>query len=224
MPPRADVLRRRESRTEARTRRPGWAVAPLLLALVVAGQGSASAASTPIGVGGATWTPKVVSMTVTPSGWRERYDSVYVFLRLAWSRKTARALRGYEARGLRYTQELNDLRSRMSATGFWMSDLPGAVFDSDDDDGDGRAEELEITVTEPGAIEPGRVYVIGFQLSRWSQPCAGCDWAWNRRATDLWALSQLSSFFLGEWQAERWTSPYASVAIPRMRPPARLAG
>lgn len=208
----------------ARRRAARWAVLPLLLVLVVAGQGTAAAATTRIGVGGASWTPKLVSMTVTPSGWRERYDSVYVFLRLAWSRKTARALRAYEADGLRYTQELNDLRSRMSGTGFWISDLPGASFDADDDDGDGRAEELEITVTQPGAIEPGRVYLIGFQLSRWSQPCGLCDWTWNRRATELWALSQLSSDFLREWQAERWTAPYASVAVPRMRPPERSAG
>lgn len=201
-------------------RRVRRAILPLLLALLVPGQGTVSGATTPIGVGGATWTPMVVSLTVTPSGWRERYDSVYVFLRLAWSRKTARALRGYEARGLRYTQELNDLRSRMSATGFWMSDLPGAAFDADDDDEDGIWEELEVTVTDPDAIEPGRVYTIGFQLSRWSRACDSCEWTWNRRGTDLWALSQLSRYFFGEWQAERWTPPYASVTIPRMRPPA----
>jgi hypothetical protein len=224
MPPPGDAVTHPAPHPVVTVRRRRWAILPMLVALVVAGQGTASAANTRIGVGGATWTPKIVSMTVTPSGWRERYDSVYVFLRLTWSRKTARALQGYEARGLRYTQELNDLRSRMSGTGFWMSDLPGAAFDSDDDDGDGRAEELEITVTEPGAIEPGRVYTIGFQLSRWSRACDTCDWTWNRRATDLWALSQLSSFFFGEWQAERWTSPYASVEIPRMRPPKRPAG
>lgn len=214
------MVMRRSRRTPAAR----WAILPLLLVLLLAGQGTAGAAETRIGVGGATWTPKLVTMVVAPSGWRQMRDSVYVYLRLTWSRKGARALRAYEAQGLRYTQELNDLRSRMHGTGNWISDLPGASFDADDDDGDGRWEELEITVTDAGAIEPGREYYIGFQLSRWSRACDGCAWRWNRRATDLWALSQLSSHFLGEWQAQRWTSPYASVPIPRAPRPSRAAG
>ncbi len=209
-----------DRRASRRRGRAGGTLLPVLLAVLLLAR-DASAATHPVGVGGATWTPRVVVVTLTLAGYRQPRDSVYVFLRLTWSRKTARALRRYEAQGLRYTQELNDLASRMSGTGSAISDLPGASFDLDDDDGDGRWEELEVTATEPGAIEPGRTYVVGFQLTRWSRACDRCRWRWNRQGTRLVALSQLSRHFLGEWQAIRWTHPYASVEVPRMARPGR---
>lgn len=204
-----------------RVRGARWAVLPALLAVLLVGR-DVSAAT---GVGGATWTPRTVEMVVTLAGHRQPRDAVYVFLRLTWDKAGVRALRQYERDGLRYTQELNDLDGRMSGTGSFVSDLPGASFDLDDDDGDGRWEEMEVTATEAGAIKAGRTYVVGFHVSRWSRPCdGGCPWRWTHRGTDLWALSQLSSYFLGEWQAERWTRPYASVAVPRMARPAKHAG
>jgi hypothetical protein len=175
-------------------------------------------------VGGATWTPTQVELVVAPAGFRVQRDSVYVYLRLTWDKRGVRALREYERQGLRYTQELNDLASRVSGTGSWISDLPGASFDLDDDDGDGRWEELEVTASEAGAIKAGRTYVVGFHVSRWWRTCDGCAWHWSHRATRLVALSQLSSSFLGEWQAQRWTRPYASVTLPRMPRPGRTRG
>lgn len=171
------------------------------------------------GVGRATWTPKVVTAVLTMAGYRTMRDSVYVFLTLRWDRAGVRALREYEAQGLRYTQELNDLSGRLSGTGSFVSTLPGASYDRDDDDGDGRWEEVEVTATEAGAIKAGRTYLVGFHLTRWSRTCDDCPWTWTRRGGRAWALSQLSSWFLGEWQAERWTNPYTSVRYTRMPKP-----
>lgn len=195
-----------------------WAVLPALMAIALVGR-DASAAT--LGVGGATWTPRVAVTTMALAGFRTQRDSVYVFIRLTWDKAGVRALRRYEQDGLRYTQELHDDSGHLSGTGFWISDLPGASYDRDDDDGDGRWEELEITATEPGAIEPDRTYVVGFQLSRWSRTCDddGCPWRWTYRGGQVWALSQLSEFFLGEWQASRWTRGYAYERYPRMARP-----
>jgi hypothetical protein len=205
--------------TDRRGRRPvRWAVMPALLAVLLVGR-DAAAASTH--VGGATWTPRTVEMTVALAGFRVPRDSVYVFLRLTWDKKGVRALREYERQGLRYTQELNDLASRVSGSGLWMSDLPGASFDLDDDDGDGRWEEMEVTASEAGAIKAGRTYVVGFQVTRWWRTGDGGRWHWSHRATTVVALSQLSSEFLGEWQAQRWTRPYASAELPRTPRPGR---
>jgi hypothetical protein len=193
---------------------------PVLLAtLLIARDVSA------LGVGGATWTPVDAGAVVTLAGYRVSRDSVYVFVRLRWDREGVRALRAYENDGLRYTQEVNDFSGRLSATGFFVTDLPGAAYDRDDDDGDGRWEEVEVTVTDARAIRAGRTYVVGFHFTRWTQRCDDREnpdcWEWNRRGGDLAVLSQLSRFFFGEWQAERWTRPYQMLRYPRMTDPLR---
>jgi hypothetical protein len=158
-------------------------------------------------------------MVLAPAGFRTYRDSVYVFLELRWDKAGVRSLRRYEAKGWRYTQEVNDLSGRLSGTGSFISDLPGASYDRDDDDGDGRWEEVEVTATQAGAIKAGRTYHVGFHLTRWSRTCDDCRWTWTRQGGRAWALSQLSSHFLFEWQAMRWTDPYASVRYRRMARP-----
>lgn len=150
-------------------------------------------------------------MTVV-SGYRLARDSTYLYVRLRWDAAGLAALRGY---GLAYTQELNDLTGRLSASGFWMSDLPGAAFDRDDDDRDGRWEEAEVTAPDPGALRAERTYTVGIQLTRWWRPCAtGCRWRWEFRPARVAAISQLSAPLLGEWQAIRYTRPWAIVRVP----------
>jgi hypothetical protein len=197
------------------------ALLPALLLLALTGGPVAAA-----GVGGASWTPATARAVLTVSGFRTFRDSVYVFVWLSWDRRTLRALRSYGADGLRYTQEVNDLSGWLSATGAWTSDLPGASYDRDDDDGDGRWEEVEITATDVDAIEAGRTYLVGFQLSRWWRACEddSCPWRWSHRGGTIGVLSQLSRDFLGEWQAIRWTNPWALLRYPRMRRPGAEAG
>jgi len=206
--------------TRARRHRPHLraALLPALLGVALSASGAAAT-----GAGGATWTPTVATTTVTLAGFRVMRDSVYVFVHLTWDRAGVRALRRYEEEGLRYTQEIHDDSGRLSASGSWISDLPGASFDRDDDDGDGRWEEMEVTVTEPDAIEPGRTYIVGFQLTRWSRACESddCRWRWTYRGGQLAALSQLSRDFFGEWQAERWTNRWAVEPYRRMGRPGR---
>ncbi|MFN8620580.1 MAG: hypothetical protein U0869_07555 [Chloroflexota bacterium] len=194
-------------------------IGPLLAALLAVATTGLPAAAT--GVGGATWSPKHVRMVITQAGYRTYLDSVYVFLELRWDKAGVRALRDYEAQGWRYTQEVNDLSGRLSGTGSFVSDLPGASYDRDDDDGDGRWEEVEVTATEAGAIKAGRTYHVGFHLTRWSRTCDDCRWTWTHKGGRAWGLSQLSSNFLGEWQAMRWTNPWASVRYSHMAKPRR---
>ena len=201
-------------------RRSGAARALVIALMTVAVLGRDVSAA---GVGGATWTPSVATTSLVVSGFRTFRDSVYVFVALTWDAAGIRGLRRYEDDGLRYTQEVNDLSGHLSATGYWTSDLPGASYDRDDDEGDGRWEEVEITVTEPRALRAGRVYHVGFQFSRWSRACESeaCGWRWDFHPGKVWALSQLSSYFFGEWQAIRWTDPYAFERYRRMGRPDR---
>lgn len=149
-----------------------------------------------------------------PSGYRVPRDSSYVFLRLRWD---AVGLTGLRAYGLAYTQEVNDLSGRLSASGFWMSDLPGATYDRDDDDADGRWEEAEVTAPDPRQLVAGRTYTVAIQLTRWWRPCAtGCRWRWEFRPARVAVLSQLSARLFGEWQAIRYTLPWATVRIAEM--------
>lgn len=192
------------------------ALLPVLLLVVLVGRDAAAA-----GVGGATWTPSLARSVLTLAGYRVVRDSVYLFVRLRWDREAIRGLRAYERQGLRYTQEVNDVSGRLSATGSFVTDLPSASFDRDDDDGDGRWEEVEVTVTDARAIKAGRTYFVGFQFSRWSRTCEAddCPWRWTARAGRLAVLSQLSSFFFGEWQAIRYTDPYRFEPYGRMARP-----
>ncbi len=182
------------------------------------------------GLGGASWTPAEASPRLVRSGVRVIGDAWYVFVTIRWDEAGLRALRRYAADGLRYTQEVNDLNGRLSATGFWMSDLPGARFDRDDDEGDGRWEEAEVTSADPARLRAGTDYTVGIQLSRWWEDCSSdpCRLRWSFRSGRVALLSQLSRFFLGEWQAIRYTLPWAVLRSPPQprppRAPARIGG
>lgn len=170
------------------------------------------------GVGGATWTPETGRVTAVTSGYRVPRDSTYLYLRLRWNAAGLTGLRGY---GLAYTQEVNDLSGRLSASGFWMSDLPGAAYDRDDDEADGRWEEAEVTAPDPRLLVAGRTYTVAIQLTRWWRPCAsGCRWRWEFRPARVAALSQLSARLFGEWQAIRYTLPWATARLPALPRPA----
>ncbi|MFO1538941.1 MAG: hypothetical protein ACKOTZ_00590 [Chloroflexota bacterium] len=157
-------------------------------------------------------------MTGVVSGFRVARDSTYIYVRIRWDGPALAALRAYR---LAYTQEINDLSGRLSASGFWVSDLPGATFDRDDDDGDGRWEEAEVTVPDPRLLVAGRTYTVAIQMTRWWRPCtSGCRWRWEFRPARVAAISQLSAALFGEWQAIRYTDPWRSLRVPGLMRPA----
>jgi hypothetical protein len=185
----------------------GWPVVPLAAAQ---------------GVGDASWTPVTSTTTVLPGRLIVADDALVFQTDAVWDREQVDGLARYMAQGLRYTHEVNDRSGRLSATGYWVTNLPDPAYDRDDDDGDGRWEEAEITA---GALPPssrppdaGQRYVTAIQFSRWhgKRERGACVWAWDRRMGEAEILSQLSREFLGEWQAERFTLTYAREAFPRV--------
>jgi len=169
------------------------------------------------GVGGATWTPSASSTSSSDSRFLLPGDAVTFRTDATWDSSQSRGLAGYIGGGLRYTHEVNDRAGRLSATGYWSTDLPDPAYDRDDDDGDRRWEEAEITAGRY-APQPGLEYTSRIQFSRWhgKRVKGECTWAWDRRKGNVEVLSQLSRHILGEWQAERYTLAYASLAYPRV--------
>jgi len=169
------------------------------------------------GVGRATWTPADSETEAIPSELLVPGDSITYSTAAVWSEGQTRGLRRYVDGGLRYTHEINDRSGRLSATGYWATNYPDPAFDRDDDDGDRRWEEAEITAgTEPP--KAGTTYSTLLQFSRWrgKRRQGACVWAWDRRQGAAEVLSQLSRDLLGEWQAERFTLTYDSLAYPRV--------
>jgi hypothetical protein len=169
------------------------------------------------GVGDATWTPSESTTSTTRSRFLTGGDSITVRTDAVWDREQSDGLAPYRDSGLRYTHELNDRSGRLSANGFWATNLPDPAFDRDDDDGDRRWEEAEV-ITGARRPEPGRRYTTLVQFSRWhgKRVKRMCEWAWDRRRGEVEVLSQLSRNALGEWQAERYTLTYDRVAYPRV--------
>jgi hypothetical protein len=172
-----------------------------------------------LGVGGASWTPSSAETAAFPSDHLVPGDSWTVRTVKTWSRTQVDGLARYVSDGVRYTHEVNDRSGRLSATGYWATNLPDPAYDRDDDDGDGRWEEAEVTA---GAELPraGTPYTAVIQFSRWRevQRRRGCDRAWDLRAGEMEILSQLSRELLGEWQAERYTLAYDRVRYGRSHP------
>jgi hypothetical protein len=169
------------------------------------------------GVGGATWTPSESSTRVRESRFLVPGDALTYRTDATWNRAQARGLAGYIDGGLRYTHEVNDRSGRLSATGFWSSNLPDPAYDRDDDDGDRRWEEAEVTAGRYPP-EPGIEYSSQIQFSRWhgKREQGACTWAWDRRKGFVEVLSQLSRHLLGEWQSERYTLAYETLAYGRV--------
>ncbi|MFV2064574.1 MAG: hypothetical protein ACC726_13850, partial [Chloroflexota bacterium] len=168
------------------------------------------------GVGQASWTPETSETEAIPSQLLTPGDSITYSTDAVWSRGQADGLRRYLDSGLRYTHEINDRSGRLSATGYWATNFPDPAFDRDDDDGDRRWEEAEITAGSE-AQKSGATYSALVQFSRWraKRNRGACVWAWDRRQGTAEVLSQLSRDLLGEWQAERYTLTYDTLAYPR---------
>jgi hypothetical protein len=182
--------------------------------VAVPGQGGPVAAT---GVGGATWTPHGSETTSSRSHFLLPGDAIVFRTDATWDRAQAQGLAGYLDNGLRYTHESNDTSGRLNATGYWATNHPDPSYDRDDDDGDRRWEEAEI-VAGSFVPEPGVTYTTLIQFSRWHPKRAkgACGWAWDRRRGSIVVLSQLSRDFLGEWQAEHYTSGYERLVFPRV--------
>jgi hypothetical protein len=169
------------------------------------------------GVGRATWTPAESTTSANASRFLIDDDSITYRTEAIWDRGQAAGLAAYLDSGLRYTHEVNDRGGRLSATGYWATNLPDPAFDRDDDDGDRRWEEAEIIAGAQAPV-PGQTYVTLVQFSRWHGKRSGgeCSWAWDRRLGTTEVLSQLSRDMFGEWQAERYTLAYESLPYPRV--------
>jgi hypothetical protein len=202
-------------------RRAGSGVGATLLVAFLASVGIiAAGASQPAlaqGVGRATWTPVTSSTTAAPSSFLVADDSILFQTDMVWDQSQVDGLTRYVRDGLRYTHEVNDRSGRLSATGYWATNLPDPAYDRDDDDGDGRWEEAEIT-SSSRLPQAGQAYTAVLQFSRWhGKPRKGsCEWAWDRRLGKVEVLSQLSRSLLGEWQAERYTLTYETLEYPRV--------
>jgi hypothetical protein len=172
--------------------------------------------ATATGVGGASWTPSESETTSATSRFLTPRDAYTFRTDAVWNRAQADGLASYIDSGLRYTHELNDRDGRLSATGFWATNHPDPAFDRDDDDGDRRWEEAEV-IAGPYPPLAGHTYTTQVQFSRWhgKRIKRSCQWAWDRRKGDIELLSQLSRDAFGEWQAERYTLTYETVAYPR---------
>jgi hypothetical protein len=172
-------------------------------------------AVTATGVGDATWTPSESTTSASNSRFLSPADSLTIRTDAVWDRGQAGGLKTYVDAGLRFTHEVNDVSGRLSATGYWATNLPDPAFDRDDDDGDRRWEEAEIIGDAPQA---GREYTTLVQYSRWhgKRVKGKCEWSWDRRKGELEVLAQLSRNAFGEWQSERFTRTYDSVAYPRV--------
>lgn len=184
-----------------------------LVLLAVAGLGGPTLA---LGVGDATWTPERSATSVTASRFLGADDALTFRTVVSWGSDQAEALGSYLDGGLRYTHEVNDQGRRLSATGFWGTNLPDPAFDRDDDDEDGRWEEAEVVAGRAPLV--GRDHTFLVQFSRWhaKRQHGACRWAWDRRRGDAVLYSQLSREYLGEWQAERYTRAYDSTSYPRV--------
>ena len=198
----------------------GMTVAALLLATALLALPALPGQVRPVaaqGAGGATWTPSETTTTAEASTFLLPDDSLVFRTEATWNRAQADGLAAYLDGGLRYTHEVNDRSSRLSATGFWATNHPDPAYDRDDDDGDRRWEESEIIVGGY-APEPGRSYTSLIQFSRWhpKRVKGACEWAWDRRRGTAVVLSQLSRNLLGEWQAERYTLAYESLPFERV--------
>ena len=195
-----------------------WLAVPamLLVAVLVVLPGSVPQVAAQ-GVGGATWTPSESETSVRDSRFLRAGDAIELRTDMAWSAEQARGLARYNDTGLRYTHETNDRSGRLSATGFWVTNLPDPAYDRDDDDGDRRWEEAEIIFGREAPVAGFR-YTTGIQYSRWhpKREKGTCAWAWDRRRGTAEVLSQLSRNLLGEWQAERYTLAYDSVDYDRV--------
>ncbi len=169
------------------------------------------------GVGGATWTPASSSTTAMPSRFLLSGDSITYRTEAVWDTAQARGLARYEDDGLRYTLEANDRSGRLSATGYWATNLPDPAYDRDDDDGDRRWEEAEIVAGKQGP-KADHTYTTSVQFSRWypKRVKGVCEWAWDRRRGSTEILSQLSRDLFGEWQAERYTLTYETLPYERV--------
>lgn len=169
------------------------------------------------GVGRATWTPATSSTTALPSSFLVSDDAFIFRTDATWDQVQADGLARYVGDGLRYTHEVNDRAGRLSATGYWATNLPDPAYDRDDDDGDGRWEEAEI-VAGSQVPKPGQDYTTLLQFSRWhgKRSRGTCEWAWDRRLGMVEILSQLSRDLLGEWQAQRYTLTYETLEYPRV--------
>lgn len=190
-----------------------WRASAIALAGVLLLPGSAGAT----GVGDATWTPSVSTVTPVESRFLVDGDAIDYRTDAVWDRAQADGLATYLDGGLRYTHEVNDRSGRLSATGYWATNLPAPSFDRDDDDTDGRWEEAEI-IAGADRPEPGITYRTIVQFSRWhGRRVRGvCGWVWDRRLGGTEVLSQLSRELLGEWQAERFTLSYHTLPYPRV--------
>lgn len=176
-----------------------------------------SSAALAQGVGGASWTPAQSNTTDQSSRLLRAGDSITYRTDAVWDRAQAKGLETYLRGGLRYTHEVNDRGGRLNATGYWATNHPDPTYDRDDDDADGRWEEAEVI---SGAKTPvaGEMYTSLVQFSRWhGRRVKGvCEWTWDRRKGETVVLSQLSRDLLGEWQATRYTLPYAALVYPRV--------
>jgi hypothetical protein len=199
------------------------AVTMLSLAVVLLALPGQTRPVTAEGAGGATWTPSQTETTASPGTFLVEGDAVVFRTEASWDRAQAKGLAGYVGGGLRYTHEVNDRTGRLSATGYWATNHPDPAYDRDDDDGDRRWEETEI-IAGGEAPEPGRTYTTLIEYSRWhpKRVKGKCVWAWDRRRGTAEVLSQLSRNLLGEWQAERYTLAYDSLAYGRVGARPRL--
>lgn len=131
----------------------------------------------------------VVVQTATATHWEPGYqnygrggtsycrvsgDRFASFAYVRWTATQANNLRatgtGYGNGQLRYTQDMRDANNHVDADGYWLSDFPNPVFDSEDDSflGESKREEAEITATSASFPTADYLYSFTARYSHWS--------------------------------------------------------
>jgi hypothetical protein len=205
----------------------GAAILLILGFMVASTLGASSALAN--NIGGAAWAPSWIGgYGKFQTSWRTPNDSFAIYLNAKWDATHRAAVVSHYANGWRYTQDFRDgtgvLPLSLNATGRYAATLENPVYDRDDDNGDGRNEEAEITANSTSFPSVNTNYYAQTEYSHWYRTCGNCNWTWDPDSAEVGMESQISKFFLGEWQTEKHTGQYRYVSTPYQPPPSGFAG
>lgn len=190
-------------------------------------------------IGGKAWAPSYFGWSYGYRSIRTSQDGYRVTSYLKWDTTHYNALRNRIAQtGWRFTQEQNDFGDNLNSgvdngsplcqNIMRSTNFPAPVYDTDDDDGNNKHEEAEVTANTASFPPAANTTYWWWQdWSRWTwwgwdgYNCV--DWRYDSGGGSWKHLSQLSSWF-GEWNAQEWTTEYASTTYGSKSQSAALSG
>jgi len=168
-------------------------------------------------VQGATYTPLSWTVSKVTSTWVETNDSITFGIYPVWDTAHRNGIQSYSSQGYRYSQEMRDqygTTGHLNATGYFFTNFPSPVFDTDDDNADHKREEAEITANYASFPVATATYTVKVEYSHNRYDCArSCGYYWDPNGGSMSHSSQIS-YLAGEWQTYRYTLPYVYVSYP----------